>query len=225
MPYLLLHSPLLAAAGTWGDLPARLGADTLPPEIAADDAAPYAERYVDAVLTQTAADRGPLVAVPHSGAGPLLAAIAAAFARAGRPLAGAVFLDAGLPAPGRSRLDLLASEDAAAAAEFRSALDAGARYPDWTADLLAGEVPDPEPVIAALRPRGLDFYAEPLPDAALPDGFAAGYVQLSGTYASYADEAEARGWPTVRADLGHLAALSAPDAVADLIRAVTPERR
>jgi hypothetical protein len=229
VPYLLLHSPLLAAAGTWGRLPALLGPDTVVPEITADDRPPYAERYAADVAAQVGALAGrvgdPLVAVPHSGAGPLLPAVLAALRDAGRQVRAAVFLDAGLPAPGSTRLDLLAGEGATAADDLRQRLAAGARFPDWTADLLAGEVPDPDVVLAAVRPRGADFFAEPLPATPVPADLAAGYVQLSIHYASYAQRATALGWPVARADLGHLAALAAPETVARLLDEVSPAPR
>src|SRR5882672_1157217 len=129
--YLLLHSPLLAAAGTWGRLPALLGPDTVVPEITADDRSPYAERYAAGVAAQVGALGGrvgePLVAVPHSGAGPLLPAVLAALRDAGHRVDAAVFVDAGLPAPGSTRLDLLAGESTAVAEEFRQRLAAGGR--------------------------------------------------------------------------------------------------
>jgi hypothetical protein len=233
----LLHSPLLAAAASWGDLPGRLGGRVLVPDVTGDDTAPYAERYVADVVAQVrsgepAADAAwPRAVVAHSGAGPLLPAVLAALRTAGLPAQQAVFLDAGLPIgclppPGRpvNRFDLLAAEGAAVAEALRSVLDGGGRFPNWTADRLSGLVPDPEVVLAGMRPRGADFFAEPLPDQPLPPDLSCGYVQLSPAYRGHADRAAALGWPVVRADLGHFGALAAPDDVAALIRQVSTVR-
>jgi len=221
---LLLHSPLLAAAATWGALPGLLGEPVLVPEVTADDAPPYADRYVASVAAQagvmTGSQASDVAVLAHSGAGPLVPAVVAALGSAGVPVRAAVFLDAGLPRPGATRLELLEAEGPEAAAGLRELLDSGGRFPDWTPELLAGLVPDPAAVLAAMRPRGADFFAEPLPETPLPADLRYGYVQLSPTYRQHADGADALGWPVQRAVLGHLAALSAPDRVADLVRRV-----
>ncbi|MEN3358567.1 MAG: hypothetical protein V7637_2549 [Mycobacteriales bacterium] len=230
MTVLLAHSPLLAAGPTWGELPARLGEPVLVPDVRKDETQPFAASYVAAVLNQVRPrwpTRSAVTAVAHSGAGPLLPALLAALQAAGTPVAEAIFLDAGLPTaclPGlpvpAGRLDLLDAEDPAAAAGLRELLGHGGRFPDWTAEQLAGLVPDPAAVVAGMRPRGGDFFAEPLPAGALPGRVRCGYVQLSETYRLYADRAAELGWPVVRAELNHFAALTDPDAVAALIRQV-----
>jgi hypothetical protein len=233
---LLLHSPLLAAAATWGDLPERLGEPAVVPEVVDDGTPPYADRYVAAVVARTrAAAAAPaaagLAVFAHSGAGPLVAAVAAALGAAGLPVAEAVFVDAGLPpavatvdgpAAGRpvTRFDLLAAESAEAAAGLRELLDGDGRFPNWTADALVGMAPDPAAVVAGMRPRGADFFAEPLPAQPLPPGVRCGYVQLSATYRSQRDRAAALGWPVAGADLGHFGMLTDAGRVADLIRSV-----
>jgi len=72
-----------------------------------------------------------VVLVGHSGAGPLLAQVGFARRAARGVVGGYLFLDAGLPRPGRaaSRLDLMTGEDPVLAAELRAALEAGARFP------------------------------------------------------------------------------------------------
>lgn len=246
MTVLLLHSPLLAAAATWGDLPARLGEPAVVPEVVDDDRPPYADRYLAAVVAQARAagpePAGGLTLVAHSGAGPLLAAAAAALAAARLPTAAAVFVDAGLPpalttvdgpvgdpvgdpAAGRpvTRFDLLAAEGAdgaAVAAGLRELLDSGGRFPNWTIEQLAGMTPDPAVVVAGMRPRGADFFAEPLPAAPLPAAVRCGYVELSEAYRSQRDRAAALGWPVAAADLGHFGMLADPGRVAELIRSV-----
>jgi hypothetical protein len=228
---LLLHSPLLAARPTWGELPGRLDEPVLMPDVGADDRAPYVASYVADVFTQVRprwpARGGPVTAVVHSGAGPMFPAVAAALQAAGVPVAEVIFLDAGLPVaclPGlaapTTRFGLLDAEGPTAADALRALLTRGGRFPNWTAEQLATVVPDPAVVLAGVRPRAADFFTEALPAQPLPAGVRCGYVQLSSTYRPYADRAEALGWPVVRADLGHFGPLTAPDTVADLLRQV-----
>src|ERR671919_1156919 len=67
--------------------------------------------------------------VAHSGAGPLLPAVATAVRQ---PIAAYLFVDAGLPTSGSSRLQAIEAEEPRFAAELRAALDAGRRFPAWT---------------------------------------------------------------------------------------------
>jgi hypothetical protein len=230
MTFVLAHSPLLAAGPTWGELPTLLGESVLVPDVRADEAQPYAASYMTALLSQVRPRwpaRSAVTMVAHSGAGPLLPAVLTALQAAGTPVAEAIFLDAGLPTaclPGlpvpAGRLDLLDAESPAVAAELRALLGRGGRFPNWTAEQLAGLVPEPAAVVAGMRPRGGDFFAEPLPAGPLPGRVRCGYVQLSATYGYYADRAADLGWPVVRAELNHFAALSDPATVAALIQQV-----
>jgi hypothetical protein len=218
----LLHSPLLGAGATWGGLPGRFG-EVVVPDVGSDGAPPYAESYVRAVAGAVAG-RGAVTLVPHSGAGPLAGAVAAALGGAGCVVRQVVFLDAGLPVAfvpglpaGASRSDLLAAESEEAAAGLAALLDAGGRFPNWAAGQLTDLVPDPAAIVAGMRPRGADFFAEPLPDVPMPADTALAYVRLSETYQPYADLAAAAGWPVRAADLGHFGPAADPDAVAALI--------
>jgi hypothetical protein len=222
----LLHSPLLGADATWGGLPGRLDG-ALVPAVESDVEAPFAGRYVEAVVEAVAAAGGPVTLVPHSGAGPLAAAVAAGLVAAGRQVRQVVFLDAGLPVAfvpglpaGASRRDLLAAESAEAAAGLVALLDAGGRFPNWVAEQLAGMVPDPGAIVAGMRPRGADFFAEPLPDVPMPPDTRLAYVRLSQTYQPYADLAAGAGWPVRAAGLGHFGPAADPAAVAALINDV-----
>ena len=137
-----------------------------------------------------------------------------------------VFCDAGLP-PARpsSRLDLLRIEVADGedeVAPFEAHLAAGGRYPDWTDDDLRGLVPDDSrrsALVGSLRPRGLDFFTEPLPVAPDWPDAPCGYLRLSAGYAQPMRSARARGWPCVEADPagGHFAAVTEPETVARLL--------
>ncbi|HVQ92177.1 MAG TPA: hypothetical protein VMU51_14170 [Mycobacteriales bacterium] len=230
MTVLLAHSPLLAAGATWGGLPALLGEPVLVPDVRTDEIQPYAASYVAALLGQVRPRwpvRSAVTVVAHSGAGPLLGALLAALRSAGTPVAEAIFLDAGLPTaclPGlpaqASRFDLLDAENPAAGDSLRAQLSRGGRFPNWTAEQLGTLVPEPAAVLAGMRPRGADFFAEPLPTGMLPDRLRCGYIQLSETYQPYADRAADLGWPVLRAPLHHFAPLTDPDAVAGLIRQV-----
>jgi hypothetical protein len=223
----LLHSPLVGVE-SWGAVPAALrrgGVVVLAAPVDGDDRPPYAGRYVEqaAALVLAAAPEpaGPLVLAGHSGAGPLLPAVGAALRAGGRPAGGYLFCDAGLPvdrAPGVTRLDLLAREDPAMAAEFRAELEAGGRFPGWSDRDLAPHVPDPAAraaLLACLRPRGLDFFSEPLPGE--PPGWPdapCGYLHLSAAYDHWLERARALGWPTASLRAGHFHALVDPEGLA-----------
>jgi hypothetical protein len=110
----LIHSPL-AGPVTWSlvaeDLKARQ-IDALVPELIDRDnrPAPYWRQHVESVIQALEAipQHRQIVLIGHSGAGPLLPAIGES---AKHPVAGYVFVDAGIPIAGKSRLDLMAEED------------------------------------------------------------------------------------------------------------------
>ena len=217
----LLHSPLVGVA-SWGTLPealGRAGAGAVAVAVGGDDRPPFARRYVDEAVAGTlAADPpGPLVLVGHSGAGPLLGAVGAGLAAAGRPAGGYLFCDAGLPRDGATRLELLAAEDPGMAAAFRAELERGGRFPEWGDAALAPLVPDPAArvaLIGSLRPRDLAFFTEPLPPApGWPDA-PRGFLRLSSAYDHWAAAAAAWGWPTASLDAGHFHPLADPGEVA-----------
>jgi alpha/beta hydrolase family protein len=220
----LLHSPLVGVV-SWGAVPEALrrgGAVVVAARVDGDGRPPYAGRYVAQaaarVLGAVPEPAPPLVLVGHSGAGPLLPAVGAALWAGGLPVGGYLFCDAGLPRDGGSgglanRLDLLAEEDAAMAAEFRAELEAGGRFPGWTDRDLEPLVPHPAAraaLLASLRPRGLDFFTEPLPDAAGWPDAPCGYLHLSDAYDTWLERAGSLGWPTASLDAGHFHALVDP---------------
>jgi thioesterase domain-containing protein len=217
----LLHSPLVGVA-SWGTLPealGRAGAGAAAVAVGGDDRPPFARRYVDEAVAGTlAADPpGPLVLVGHSGAGPLLGAVGAGLAAADRPAGGYLFCDAGLPAGGATRLDLLAAENPEMATAFRAELERGGRFPEWGDADLAPLVPDPAAraaLIGSLRPRDLAFFTEPLPPApGWPDA-PCGFLRLSAAYDHWAAAAAARDWPTASLEAGHFHPLADPGEVA-----------
>jgi hypothetical protein len=212
----LLGSPLLAP-GSWGVLPDALEAgdeafDVLDVQVAADDVAPFGQRYLTAVVLALAdaQPRGPLVLVAHSAAGPLIPGLGRAIRDAGHRVGGYLFLDATLPGAGLvSRLGLLRIEDDDRFAALTALLAGGGDFPDWT---LPGVV---------TRPRGRDFFDEPLPTSDdWPDAPCA-YLRTSSAYIGPARSARARGWPVVKSDADdHLAWLADPTGVAAQIRAL-----
>jgi hypothetical protein len=224
----LLPSPLVGVE-SWGRLPEALGRGGVGAVVVAvdgDDRPPFAERYVHGAVERVLADPArpaPLVLVGHSGAGPLLGAVGVGLRAAGRPCAGYLFCDAGLPQDGASRLELLAVEDEAMAEAFRAELERGGRFPEWGDAELAPVVPDPgarAALIGSLRPRGLAFFTEPLPPApGWPDA-PCGFLRLSAAYDGWAEAATARGWPTAGLDAGHFHPLVDPDGVAAALLAV-----
>jgi hypothetical protein len=218
----LLHSPLVGVE-SWGRLPEALGRGGIGAVAVAvdrDDRPPFAEGYVRGAVDgvpEAPRRTGPLVLVGHSGAGPLLGAVGTRLRAAGRPCAGYLFCDAGLPQDGASRLELLAVEDRAMAEAFRVELERGGRFPEWGDADLAPLVPDPATraaLIGSLRPRGLAFFTEPLPPApGWPDA-PCGFLRLSAAYDRWAAAAATRGWPTAGLDAGHFHPLVDPDGVA-----------
>jgi pimeloyl-ACP methyl ester carboxylesterase len=175
----------------------------------------FADAIGDTELT------GPVVLVGHSGAGPLLPAFADALEDL---VAGLVFLDAGLPTPGRSWRDTVPPEPYLALRDrSRDGL-----LPHWHRwfedDPLTGLVADPElrAEIADEAPEvPLAFLKEARPD--LEWEGPCGYVMLSAAYTADADEARSRGWPVRRLTLHHLAPATDPEPVAAAVLEVLAE--
>jgi hypothetical protein len=166
----------------------------------------------------SAACVGPLILVAHSGAGPLLPAIAA---RLGRKPAAFIFADAGILGQTASRLDLMRGESASRAAAFEEYLNSGGLFPAWSDADLQDEIPDEDMrrrMVSELRPRGKDFFTEPIPF--LADGLPArqGYIQFSAGYESCAQHALAQSWPLVRFNAGHFYMLAHPQLVAKTLQ-------
>lgn len=110
---LLIHSPLVGSA-TWEPVARRLRIRrwrVIVPRLVDTDGEnlPYWDRHARSVAEaiEHKAFHSTVVLVGHSGAGPLLPCIAEAIDRS---VVGMVFVDAGIPKNGASRLDLLAKE-------------------------------------------------------------------------------------------------------------------
>ena len=174
---------------------------------------------VERTLREVPEDRA-VVLVGYSGAGALLPAIGRAIRQ---PVAAYVFVDAGLPAGGRSRLETMADEGpdgAAFAIELASALEAGHCYPEWTDEDLAPLVPDPErrrQLLAELQPRTRGFWLEPLPVVERWPDAPCAFLQFSEAYQFAADEARSLGWSVRHLPGSHFDHLVDERAVADAL--------
>ncbi len=219
----LVHSPL-AGPSTWfpvAEALLRWEAEPLVPTLVDDGdlGRPFWRQHADAVVRAVAPipHAIPLALVGHSGAGPLLPAI-----RQGveHPVAAYVFVDAGIPADGKSRLELMEAEDPPFAHHLRRHLTAGGRFPAWTEEDLAPILPEARlrrRLLAELRPRPLAFFAEPIPVfAGWPDA-PCGYLKFSPAYDVPARRAREAGWHYREIAAGHFHMLVDPAAVADAL--------
>lgn len=216
--FILVHSPIVGPS-TWTPVAAELrrrGFTVVVPDLGPNEdvTTPFWERHVRAVvaaLRNLPAERR-LILVGHSGAGALLPAIGQA---ARRPVAAYVFVDAGIPKDGESRLD-----NGPFAAYLQELYAGGGRYPNWSDEDLRDLVPDAEwrrQVLAELRPPPLAFWEEPIPVVAgWPDAPCA-YLRFvpNPAYDAAVAEAQSRGWAYAELTGGHFHPLVDPVAVAD----------
>ena len=226
--YILIHSPLLGPF-SWSAAAAeltRLGHAVETPALPGLDALAegadggFYAAFAAKVAAQLA-DGEPGILVAHSGAGPLLPAIAA---RLGGRAAGAIFVDALLPHPGRSWFDT-------APLPLRDELRTGALegwlpawhewWPPGALERLVPEAQAREALIAELSPIPAAYFEEPAPAAALD--VPAACLRLSGAYDAEAAQAQDRGWPVRRLALDHLAILTRPEPVALALQALAGE--
>lgn len=219
----LIHSPLVGPY-TWSlvadELNGRGITAVLPPlDDQNETSRPLWQQHVSAAVQDLAglSEDVPLVLVGHSGAGPLLPAIRWAMER---PVAAYLFVDAGIPRDGASRLDLMREESAGWATQFHQFLQTGGSFPNWDEQDLADVIPDPKrrrQLVAELQPRTLRFFTEPItvfhgwPDAP------GGYLLFTSTYNVPAEQARTLGWPVLSMPAGHFHMLVDPPAVADAL--------
>jgi len=160
---------------------------------------------------------GPVVLVAHSNAGLFLPVVTGA---SRRPVAGAVFVDAGVPAEGGT--------SAVVPPEFleflRGLADAKGLLPRWSdwwsAEDVAALLPDP--VVRAQvvddQPRlPLDYFQQTVP---VPDAWRSvpcAYLQFSAAYGGEAARARRVGWPVQVLRGEHLHQVVDPDGVADAL--------
>jgi hypothetical protein len=221
--YVLIHSPLVGPL-TWAltaDHMRERGLDVLVPVLSdsPDSKEPLWKQHAESVSQALANIPGDtsVTLVAHSGAGPLLPAIRQWLAN---PVKVYVFVDAGIPVNGATRLDLMWSEDPDWAAPFQAFLAGGGVFPTWSFDDLQEVIPDEglrKQMVAEIHPRGMSFFTEPIPVFdGWPDAPCA-YIKFSSSYEYSAAQATQAGWPTYELEAGHFHMLVDPQAVMNLI--------
>jgi hypothetical protein len=228
--YALIHSPLVGPL-TWilvADQMRQKGMDVIVPALvdSSDSEKPFWKQHAESVsraLAHIPKDTS-LTLVAHSGAGPMLPIIRRFIAN---PVNAYVFVDAGIPRNGATRLDLMKSEDPEWAKQFHQELEQGEHFPNWNFDDLKEVLPDEslrEQMVAEIRPRGLSFFTEPIP---VFDGWPDApcvYIQFSAAYERPATQARQAGWQTHELQAGHFHMLVDAKTVTDMIiNAVTKE--
>jgi pimeloyl-ACP methyl ester carboxylesterase len=222
----LVHSPFLGPASLrpLADALASLGHPAVLLDLRPSVVAPPVHQVLLGAFADAMSEEpldGPVVLIGHSGAGPLLPAFADSLED---DVAGLVFVDAGLPTPGRSWRDTV---PASLYAELR-ALSREGQLPRWQRwfdpDPLSSLVTDPvlRAEIADEAPEvPIAFLKEERPEVEWTGP--AGYVLLSDPYTQDAAAAETQGWPIRRLATHHLAPATDPDPVARAILEVLSE--
>jgi hypothetical protein len=223
MMFVLIHSPLVGPL-TWklvADQMRRRNIEVSVPTLidSSDSNQPFWKQHaasVSAALTQIPKNSF-VTLIAHSGAGPLLPAIRQSIPN---PINAYVFVDAGIPRNGASRLDLMRSEDPEWAAQLQQELERGERFPNWNIHDLQEALPD-EPLrrqmAAEIRPRGLSFFTEPIP---VFDGWPDApcvYIRFSPPYERSVAHARQAGWSTSELEAGHFHMLVDAETVTDMI--------
>jgi len=217
--FVLIHSPLVGPA-TWqpvADALARRGHPALVPSLLhVADAEPPAWRQVAAAVAAAVPGDRPVVLVAHSNAGAFVPVIRQAL---GQSVAGAVFVDALLPAP-RAETPLA---EGAFLDVLKSLVEPDGRLPrwsDWWPDEdLAPLFPDEETrrrVVAEQRRLPLSYFEQTVP---VPDDWEVPcrYLLFAPPYETMAAQAKARGWPVDVLPGGHLNQLVDPEGVTEVL--------
>jgi pimeloyl-ACP methyl ester carboxylesterase len=220
---ILVHSPFVGPY-TWRAVAERLrahGHQVVLPDLTGiwSGCPPWLPPLVSAVAhaDSTIGDRGtePSVLVGHSGAGPLLPAVADGLTVRPRRL---VLVDSAMPYPGRSWREAAPAELVA----HLEGLGARSELPRWDAWFEPGAVEElvPEEATRAAftseLPRvPLSYLDEPTP----PHQWTGpgSYLLLSEGYRASAAEANRRGWRVEHVTRHHLAPVTCPDEVADAL--------
>jgi len=221
--YVLIHSPLVGPF-TWELVQQVLKKRNLQVVIPTlvdnpNSTLPFWQQHAQSVsqsLVQIPPDQK-IILVAHSGAGPLLPAIRQKLTHS---IFAYVFVDAGIPRDGLSRLELMKLEDLQWAEKFHEALLQGGQFPTWSEDDLEAIIPEGETrrkLVAEIRPHSLPFFAEPIPvQAEWPDA-ACIYIKFSASYDWDAMQAKHTGWLVHEMRAGHFHMLVDPAAVADML--------
>jgi hypothetical protein len=180
---------------------------------------PFWKQHAESIARSLslAAETSNLVLVGHSGAGPILPVIRQFL---NHPIEAYIFVDAGIPRDGLSRLDLMKTEDPEWAEQFEQALLGGQRYPTWSADDLKDVIPVEdlrETLVAEIKPRAIAFFTEPIPVfEQWPDAPCA-YIKFSAAYNRVSERVKEAGWPVQELNAGHFHMLVNPTMVTDML--------
>lgn len=220
----LIHSPLVGPE-TWLQVAEELrgcGIDVFTPSLAGvfEGEGPYYRAIGDTVARQVKPSGPTVVLVAHSGAGGVLPAATGALVHGGTAVRGAIFVDAILPHAGHSWFDTTSPERAQQVRD----LAVEGRLPPWhewfPPGALESLVPDASQrqAFEASVPRlPLAYFEEFAPPVNVWPVAHAAYIRLSDAYRGEAAQATTLGWPVVDAGLDHLAPLTRPSEVAELI--------
>ena len=144
--WLLVHSPLVGP-DTWSRVAAELrrrGEEAVTPDLRPTLAAEGCHAVLQAELVAGTVKGGAVVLVAHSAAGPLLPLMAQRLNWQGVTVTASVFVDAGLPHPGRTAMDVLPPP----AVEQLRLLTVDRWLPPWTSwwspEQLQAMLPDPQ---------------------------------------------------------------------------------
>ena len=221
--YVLIHSPLVGGlTWTWvADQMQQKGLNVVVPLLldSPNSPKPFWKQHTKSVTPALAhIPRSEAVTlIAHSGAGPLLPAIRQSL---GNPVNAYVFVDAGIPRDGATRLDLMKSEDPVWAEQFQEELERGERFPNWSMEDLRNVIPDESlrrQMVAEIHPRGLSFFTEPIPAfSGWPDAPCV-YIRFSAPYERPAALARQAGWTTYELEAGHFHMLVDPAIVTEMI--------
>lgn len=218
-----MHSPLLSPA-FWGPVAAVLhgsGQFVLTADMSSALAKGHGYADAQAALVASAVDCDMVRLVAHSGAGPVLPAVAERLRGRGVTVSDSVFVDAGLPHPGHSRFAVL--PEPAVAHLLNMIVDGWLPpWPSWwlPEDLreMVSDAGLRRQLIAACPQLPVGLFSEPMPAG---DQIAMGrlrFCRLSSTCDAAADQAARDGWEVTRMAAQHLAPITDPEPVADAIQ-------
>jgi pimeloyl-ACP methyl ester carboxylesterase len=221
--YVLIHSPLVGGL-TWtlvADEMRQRGLNVIVPVLndSPGSKESFWKQHVDsfAQTVKHLPKNETVTLVAHSGAGPLLPAIRAVIPN---PINAYVFVDAGLPKDGATRLGLMLEENSEWAGQLQAELERGGQFPTWSSEDLREIIPDEnlrKQLIAEINPRKLDFFTEPIPVFHQWPDAPCIYILFSPPYITAEIQARQSGWKTYKLDAGHFHMLVDAKSVADII--------
>ncbi len=221
--YVLIHSPLVGSL-TWQLVRYEMEKrriEALTPALVdfPDSTLPYWRQHTDSLANslKTVSPARKIVLVAHSGAGPLLPVMRQSVPH---PISAYIFVDAGIPRDGTSRIGLMRLQDPEWAEQFHQELLQGVRFPIWNEQDLLDEIPDDDlrqKMVMEVNPRSLPFFTEPIPVfSGWPDAPCA-YIKFSPSYDWDFNNAKRAGWFVRELKAGHFHMLVDPPLVADMI--------